>query len=164
MSKEIYSFVRVASSCEEVFPYFFSINPLNIFKGIVFFPEAVPDIVKNISAKTGSERFIYFDDGSTALCRLLHFIPKGCFSFYIDDFISMRFTGVKTVQCSFSFIDLKYGMTQVNSQYEFKMQSAFWDLFFEVFLRRLIQKRLDMLLIQTSKELKLFIDWKLTLD
>ncbi|TCK56433.1 hypothetical protein C8C83_4447 [Flavobacterium sp. 90] len=164
MSKSIHSFVRVSAPCGEVFPYFFSLNLLQVFKGFWFVPNIESAFFKIKSAKPGSERLIYFEDCSTAVCQLFDFTPQVSFSVQIDNFTSSCFIGLEAMRCHFSFSDSGSGMTQVNSHYQFKMHSPFWNLLFEVFFRRIMQQRLDSVLIQTAKELKFFIDWKLTLD
>ncbi|MFH7017287.1 hypothetical protein [Flavobacterium sp. FlaQc-47] len=164
MDKEIHSFVRVSAVCEETFTYFFSMNLFSVFKGFWFMPNIKSTFFKNKTAKIGKESLIYFDDGSTAVSRLLVYIRQVSFLVQIDHFTSGTFMGLEAIRCHFCFSDSGPGMTQVRCQYQFKMHSRFWDLVFELFFRKLMQKRLDSLLIQTAREVKEFAQWKMTLD
>lgn len=164
MRKEIHSFARVSAPCEEAFPYFFSFNLLQVFEGLWIIPNVQSAFFKIKSAKPGSERTIYFEDNSSALCQLFGFNPRDSFSVHIDHFTSSRFMGLEAMRCHFYFTALGPEVTKVQSEYQFKLVSPFWGIVFELFFREKIQRRLDAILIQTAKEVKVFMDWKLTLD
>ncbi|MEL1254137.1 hypothetical protein AAEO57_10145 [Flavobacterium sp. DGU38] len=164
MKKEVHSFVRVPLPCREVFPYFFSLNLLEICKGFWVFPDIKSGFFKTTSAQPGSVRLIYFEDFSTARCQLSAIVPEVSFSVHIEGFSSRCFNGLESIDCHFAFSDLENVITNVHSHYQFKLKWVLWDVLFDLFLHRVLQKKLDKVLVHTARELKFFTDWKLALD
>lgn len=156
----MYSFVRISVSVEKAFLYFFSLSPFEVFKGLWFVPKAVPDIIKNRSARLGSERLIYFHDGSTVICRLLGFESQVSFCIYNHHFTSGRFGILESMCCHFSFVDLGFGMTQVCCRYQFKFYSKFYGFLFELFLKNIIRHRLDIMMSRVAKEMNFYKEWE----
>lgn len=152
MSKEVHSFITISALLEEVFSYFFSLNPTVILQGIWLVPKAENYTLKNKGAKPGSEQLIYFEDGSTALYQLFSLVPQVSFSVHIDDFRSKRFRGLEAMRCHFTFLQLESGKVIVACRYQFQMSSR-CQLLFDLFLQDIIQKKLDSDLVLGAKKL-----------
>lgn len=157
MRKEIHSSVMVTASLQEAFPCFFSLNFMSVFEGFKFLPKVKAPIFDINSMKPGTEEIIYFEDGSIALCQLFEIIPEISFSFHIDHF-SSRFLGLEAMRCHFSFDDSASDTTGVRCQYQFKFTSKFWNFLYDVFLCRIIQKKLDSFMSDTAFVLKFHLN------
>nr|WP_315242253.1 hypothetical protein [uncultured Flavobacterium sp.] len=155
MSKEVHSFITISAPLEEVFSYFFSLNPTVILQGIWMVPKTDKDTLKSKRAELGSEQLIYFEDGSTALYQLFNLVPQVSFSVHIDDFRSKRFRGLEAMRCHFTFLQLESGKIIVDCQCQFKMSSRFHILLFDLFLQSIIQKKLDATLVLAAKKMNL---------
>jgi len=153
MSKEVHSFITISAPLEEVFSYFFSLNPTVILQGIWLVAKTDKDTLKNKRAKPGSEQLIYFEDGSTALYQLFSLIPQVSFSIHIDDFRSKRFRWLEAMRCHFTFLELESGKIIVDCQCQFKMSSRLHIILFDLFFQRIIQKELDANLVLGAKKL-----------
>lgn len=163
-SKELYSFVKVQAPSREVFLYFFSTEPLEIFKGTYFIANVIPGSIKNGSAQLGSEQSLHFKNGTRAKHELLNFTSQVCFSVRIYDFTHNSFLALQSVQYNFSFTSEDKKMTKVHCELHLIWSYRISFLIYKVFCHRLLQRKLDQFLIQTAKEVKIFINWKLKLD
>lgn len=155
MSKEVHSFITISAPLEEVFSYFFSLNPTIILQGIWLVPKTDKNTLKNKTAKLGSEQLIYFEDGSTALHQLFSLVPQVSFSVHIDDFRSKRFKGFEAMRCHFTFLQLESGKIMVDCQCQFKISSRLYILLFDLFLQGIIQKKLDAALVLGAEKMNL---------
>ncbi|MEO7977685.1 hypothetical protein [Flavobacterium sp.] len=152
MIKDLHSFARIAVPLPEVFSHFFTLNLLKVFQELWFVPKFLSPTFKNKFSKPGAvDYIIYFDGDNTARYQLVSFIPELSFSTQINDFTAIRFSGLESVDCHFSFSDLGLGKTHIQLECLFKLRSRFWGLLFETLARKAIQRHLDTFLIQTAK-------------
>ncbi|SHM06946.1 hypothetical protein [Flavobacterium saccharophilum] len=143
MRKELQSFIIVSAPLEEVFSYFFSLNPTVVLQNIWFVPKNEKNILNTDMIEPGDEELIYFQDGSTALYQLFSLIPRVSFSVHIDEFRSKRFKGFNAMRCHFTFTQLEHNKIIVDCRYQFYMDSSLRQLFFDLFLKGIIQKKLN---------------------
>ncbi|MCP2025825.1 hypothetical protein L1276_000965 [Flavobacterium sp. HSC-32F16] len=153
MTKEVYSFITIAAPLEEVFPYFFSLNPTVVLQELWLVPRTDKNILENSCAQPGSELSIYFEDGSMALYQLFSLVPLVSFSVHVDDFTSKRFKGLYAMRCHFSFLQLESGKIMVECHCQFNLGTRLHTILFDLFLKRIIQKKLDADLVFGAKEL-----------
>jgi hypothetical protein len=152
MTKDLHSFARIAVPLPEVFSHFFTLNLLKVFQELWFVPKFLSPTFKNKFSKPGAVDYvIYFDGDNTARYRLMTFLPDMSFSTQINNFTAIRFSGLESVECHFSFSDSGLGKTQIQLECLFKLRSRFWGSLFETFARKAIQRQLDTFLIQTAK-------------
>ena len=164
MAMDIYSFVKVSAPIGESFHYFFSLNLMETFQVSPFFPYTVYGSFKDQSAKKGIEHLICFEGGSTAKYLLRDYIPETSFTVNISNFTSKSFTALYSVDCYLSFSEIELGRTKVHCHYKINLHSNFWNILFNFFLRKVIQKKMDLVMIRTAKEVGDFVGRKSSLD
>lgn len=152
MIKDLHSIARISVPLPEVFSHFFTLNLLKVFQELWFVPKFLSPTFKNKFSKPGAvDYIIYFDGDNTARYQLVAFLQDMSFSTHINDFTAIRFSGLESVECHFSFSDPGLGKTEIQLDCRFKLRSRFGCLLFETFTRKAIQRHLDNFLIQTAK-------------